>query len=138
MISKYKLYIHIVGLILAIVVLIILITQLATAIDESLETKSKVDTVTIVKHDTVFVNRTDKELSELPSYTKFKVSDFVCVTHTEVTGVVQSIRWSTNPGANNVLVYAVRLYRNIYDEDDDLEYDFDEFYENELTAGKCN
>lgn len=97
----------------------------------------------IVKHDTIPLGGTlsssttitseededEPNNKPLPVITKYKVSD--CVTAWgKFNGVVISIRWSNNDP--NVLVYNVKHF-------DAVENDWtsSEFYDTELTAGKC-
>lgn len=65
---------------------------------------------------------------EIPSFTKFKVSDWVCAWG-KWSGVVIDIRWGKK---HNVLVYKVQ---HLTVED---EWKTDEYYDTEITAGKCN
>jgi len=65
----------------------------------------------------------------IPSYTKFKVSDVVCVWGKQ-TGVIVEISWGRVPdGHDPVLVYTVEF--------EDSSYSNEEYYDTQLTSGSC-
>ena len=74
--------------------------------------------------------RQEEPEDPIPQFTKYKVSDIVCVWG-EKSGAVVDIRWGKVPkGHDKVLVYTIAFP----DEDEANQ----EFYETELERGKCN
>lgn len=73
-----------------------------------------------------------EQVEPIPTYTKFSISDKVCVWEKE-TGVVIAIRWAQNvpKGHKPVLVYTVQ-----FPSIDDRENE--DYYETELEMGECN
>lgn len=79
---------------------------------------------------TIEIVKEEPKIKPIPAYTKYKVSDIVCVWG-KWTGIVAGIEWSdADP---NILIYRVAF--PVYTDEEKPEDVY--FYDTELELGKC-
>jgi hypothetical protein len=94
----------------------------------------RIDTVLVDKPcPELPVAKTEKFVKPIPSVTKYKIGDMVCVWG-KWSGPVDDIVWSSTDESQTVLKYNVQTY-NFETSEWVLE---NWYYESELEAGKCN
>lgn len=117
------------------IILLILLTVIFGCSKDTSESQSNIDTVFIEKLIPLGGTLSSKDeepviIKPLPSFTKYKVSDWVCAWN-KWSGVVTNIHWSVND--SRILVYVVQHYN-----EEDKEWYENTYYDSELESGKCN